>query len=95
VIVSLLTTERPRLFYGSLALLLTFLAFALAMPIFQDYLVTNEVRRFPTAFLCLGLVLLSFQILIFGFLLHAVKRGRVEVKRLAYLSQKSFTEPAA
>jgi len=91
-IISLLTTERPRLFYGSLALLLTLLSFGLAMPIFSDFVATGEVRRFPTAFLCLGLVLLAVQVMVFGFLLHSVRRGRVEVKRLAYLGQKSSGE---
>ena len=87
-IVSLLTTERPRLFFGVLALLLTLLSFILATPIVCDYFATGIVKRFPTAFLCLGLVLLAVQVVIFGFLLHSVRRGRVEVKRLAYLAQK-------
>jgi hypothetical protein len=87
-IISLLTTERPRLFFGVLALLLTLLSFVLAVPIFYDFHVTGEVKRFPTTFLCLGLVLLAMQVLIFGFLLHSVRRGRVEAKRLAYLTQK-------
>jgi glycosyltransferase involved in cell wall biosynthesis len=88
-IISLLTTERPRLFYGIVALLLTLLSFILATPVVCDYLATGLVRRFPTAFLCLGLVLLAVQVLVFGFLLHSVRRGRVEAKRLAYLAQKS------
>jgi glycosyltransferase involved in cell wall biosynthesis len=36
-IVSLLTTERPRLFYGLIALLLTLLSFGLAIPIFWEF----------------------------------------------------------
>ena len=86
-IISLLTIERPRLFYGVLALLLTLLSLGLAMPIFYDFHITGEVKRFPTAFLCLGLVLLAVQVLVFGFLLHSVRRGRIEAKRLAYLAQ--------
>ena len=88
-IISLLTTERPRLFFGIVALLLTLLSFGLAIPVFCDYFLTGEVKRFPTAFLCLGLVLLAVQVLVFGFLLHSVRRGRIEMKRLAYLVQKS------
>ena len=87
-IISLLTTERPRLFYGMLALLLTLVSFGLAVPILYDFHLTGEVKRFPTAFLCVGLVLLAVQVLVFGFLLHSVRRGRVEMKRLAYLAQK-------
>jgi len=91
-IFSLLTTERPRLFFGVLALLLTLLSLGLAIPIFYDFHVTGEVKRFPTAFLCLGLVLLATQVLVFGFLLHSVRRGRVEMKRLAYLVQKGHPQ---
>jgi len=86
-IISLLTHERPRLFFGVIALLLTLLSFGLAIPIFHDFLITGEVRKFPTAFLCVGLVLLAAQVLAFGFLVHSVRRGRVEAKRLAYLAQ--------
>jgi glycosyltransferase involved in cell wall biosynthesis len=87
-IIGLLTHERPRLFFGIIALLLTLLSFGLATPIVYDYLMTGEVKRFPTAFLCVGLVLLAAQVLAFGFLVHSIRRGRIEVKRLAYLTQK-------
>ena len=91
-IIGLLTTERPRLFFGLVALLLTLLSFGLAIPIFHDYILTGKVARFPTAFLCMGLVLLAAQVLAFGFLIHAIRRGRIEAKRLAYLAQKPPTE---
>jgi len=91
-IISLLTTERPRLFYGMIALLLTLLSFGLAIPIFHDYVLTGKVARFPTAFLCLGLVLLASQVLAFGFLVHSLRRGRIEAKRLAYLGQKGVSQ---
>jgi len=83
-----MTTERPRLFFGMMAVLLTLLSFGLAIPIVHDYFLTGEVKRFPTAFLCMGLVILAAQVLAFGFLIHVVRRGRIEVKRLAYLAQK-------
>ena len=93
-IIGLLTTERPRLFFGMIALLLTLLSFGLAIPIVHDYLLTGRVERFPTAFLCMGLVLLASQVLAFGFLIHAIRRGRIEAKRLAYLAQKSSATEA-
>jgi glycosyltransferase involved in cell wall biosynthesis len=89
-IVGLLTHERPRLLFGTIALLLTLLSFGLAMPIFYDFWMTGEVKRFPTAFLCMGLVLLASQVLAFGFLFHSVRRGRIEAKRLAYLAQMGY-----
>jgi glycosyltransferase involved in cell wall biosynthesis len=91
-IIGLVSTERPRLFFGIIALLLTLLSFGLATPIFHDYIITGEVARFPTAFLCLGLVLLAVQVLIFGFLVHSIRRGRVEMKRLAYLGQRGVSK---
>jgi hypothetical protein len=60
-----------------------------------DFLMTGEVKRFPTAFLCMGLVLLASQVLAFGFLVHSVRRGRVEVKRRAYLAQKGHVSQNA
>jgi glycosyltransferase involved in cell wall biosynthesis len=91
-IIGLLTHERPRLFFGIIALLLTLLSFGLATPIFYDYLMTGEVKRFPTAFLCVGLVLLATQVLAFGFLVHSIRRNRIEMKRLAYLAQGGIGE---
>jgi glycosyltransferase involved in cell wall biosynthesis len=89
-IIGLVSTERPRLFFGIIALLFTLLSFGLVTPIFYDFYLTGEVRRFPTAFLCMGMVLLAVQVLIFGFLIHSVRRGRIEAKRLAYLAQKGL-----
>jgi glycosyltransferase involved in cell wall biosynthesis len=86
-ITKLMAYERPRLFFGILPLLLTLLSLGLATPIFYDFFLTGEVKRFPTAFLCLGLVLLAAQVLAFGALVHSMRRGRVEAKRLAYLAQ--------
>jgi hypothetical protein len=36
----------------------------------------------------MGLVLLATQVLAFGFLVHSIRRNRIEMKRLAYLAQK-------
>ena len=89
-IIGLMVHERPRLLFGIIALLLTLLAFGLAIPVFYDFYLTGEVKRFPTAFLCMGMVLLASQVLAFGFLLHSIRRGRIEMKRLAYLAQKGI-----
>jgi glycosyltransferase involved in cell wall biosynthesis len=86
-IVGLVSTERPRLFCGIITILLVLLSFGLAIPIFYDFFMTGEVQRFPTAFLCMGLVLLAAQVWVFGFLAHAVRCARIEMKRLAYLAQ--------
>ena len=90
-IIGLMVHKRPRLLFGIVALLLTLLSFGLAIPIFYDFYLTGEVRRFPIAFLCMGMVLLATQVLAFGFLLHSIRRGRIEMKRLAYLAQKEIS----
>ena len=84
-----MTHERPRLFFGFIAVLLTLLSLGLAVPVLHDFYITGEVKRFPTAFLCVGLILLAAQVWEFGALVHSVRRARVEAKRLAYLAQAS------
>jgi hypothetical protein len=81
-------TERPRLLFGSVGFLFLFVAFILAIPLLFTYFSTGLVPRLPTAVLCVCLVLLAAQIFAFGWLLHSVRRGRIENKRLAYLAQK-------
>ena len=90
-IIGLMVHERPRLLFGITALLLTLLSFGLAIPVFYDFYLTGVVKRFPTAFLCMGLVLLAAQVLVFGFLVHSIRRGRIEMKPLAYLAQKGIS----
>jgi hypothetical protein len=59
---------------------------ALAVPIVVTYLKTGLVPRFPTAILSTGMMLLAFLSLTAGFILDTVTRGRLEMKRLFYLS---------
>lgn len=59
-------------------------------PLVETYLQTGLVPRLPTAILCSGLVILSFLSLACGLILETVTRGRLEAKRLAYLSVPSF-----
>ncbi|WP_237216774.1 glycosyltransferase family 2 protein [Falsiroseomonas oryziterrae] len=82
----LVRRERPLPFFGILAALLAAVAVGLSIPVFQTWLETGLVPRFPTAILSTGLMLLSFLSLACGLILDTVTRGRLEVKRLAYLS---------
>jgi hypothetical protein len=84
----LLVVSLIFFFIGFLALIL--LAFILATPLVVTYLQTGLVPRMPTAILCSGLVILSFLSLACGLILDTVTRGRLEVKRLAYLSVPSL-----
>ena len=85
-IILLVKDERPMLFFSIAGLVLLLAGFGLSIPIFVEFHRTHLVPRFPTAFLSLGLVLLSFLSLACGLILDSVARGRKELKRLIYLS---------
>jgi glycosyltransferase involved in cell wall biosynthesis len=82
----LLKEERPFAFFGTVSALLALLSIGLAIPIVLTYLHTGLVPRLPTAVLATGLMLLASLSLLCGLVLDTVTRGRVEMKRLFYLS---------
>jgi glycosyltransferase involved in cell wall biosynthesis len=79
-------TERPLWFFGAISGLLLAVALLLAVPLALTYLDTGLVPRFPTAMLSVGLVILSALNLMSGLILDTVTRGRLEMRRLAYLA---------
>lgn len=85
-ILKLFKAERPLLFFsvGFVACALT--SIGLSIPLLETYVQTGLVPRFPTAILCVALMLLGFLLLACGLILDTVTRGRVEAKHLAYLS---------
>jgi glycosyltransferase involved in cell wall biosynthesis len=85
-IVLLVQRERPLTFFGIAGLVLLLAGVGLFLPVFVEFLRTGLVRRFPTAVLSTGLVLLSFLSFVCGLILDTVTRGRKEAKRIAYLS---------
>lgn len=87
----LLKEEKPFVFFGLIALLLLLISAIFGAPIIIHYFETGLVPRLPTAVLAAGLSILSMLSLAIGLILDAVCRGRREIKRLAYLSQKLFT----
>ena len=78
--------ERPVLFYGLIAALLTIAAIILAIPLLMTYLDTGLVPRFPTAILATGLIIIAVLSFFAGLILDTVTRGRREMRRLAYLA---------
>jgi len=86
LIVRLVREERPLEFFSGVAVLLAILSIVLAVPVIGDYLRTGLVPRLPTALLSTGLMLISFLSLACGLILSTVTRGRMEAKRLKYLS---------
>jgi glycosyltransferase involved in cell wall biosynthesis len=84
-IMRLFRYEKPMAFFGGIAVLLALLAITLAVPLAFTYIETGLVPRLPTALLSTGLIILSAMSLMCGLILDTVVRGRLEVRRLAYL----------
>lgn len=91
-IILLLKEVRPLLFFGSLCVLLMLLSTVLFFPVLLDYLHTGLVKRFPTAILSTGIMLLAFMSLGCGIILDSVCRARKETKRFFYLALTRFIE---
>ena len=78
-------SERPFLIFGTLFAVSALTSIALAIPIFLTYAETGLVPRLPTAVAATGTMLLAFLSLATGFILDAVTRARLELRRLHYL----------
>ena len=66
-----------------LALLLFF-----GVPVFVEFLETSKVARFPTLFVCVGLMVIAVVLFIAGLLAHLVTKSIKESRYLAYLQSK-------
>ena len=88
-IVTLYRLERPLFFFGAIGLLLALLAVILSVPLLITYAETGLVPRFPTAIAAVGLVILAALNGFAGLILDTVVRGRLEIRRLAYLALSS------
>lgn len=85
-IVLLFKEIEPARFFGSFAVLFLGVALAFGTPVLLTFLETGLVPRLPTAVLATGLALLGAIALGVGLILDSVARGRLEHKRLVYLS---------
>jgi hypothetical protein len=88
--VRLLKETHPARFYGGMAVFAGFVSLMLGMPIILTYLETGLVPRFPTAILAMGIAIMAVMLSACGMILDSVAQGRIEQKRLAYLSQPSL-----
>jgi glycosyltransferase involved in cell wall biosynthesis len=84
-IILLVRRERPLPFFGAAAAGMALLGAILALPLVQTWLATGLVPRLPTAVLVTGLMLAALLSLACGLILDTVTRGRLEVRRIAYL----------
>jgi glycosyltransferase involved in cell wall biosynthesis len=85
-ICKLFISERPLQFFTILAALLAVGAIALAIPLLITYLHTGLVPRLPTAVLSTGAMLAAMLSMVCGVVMHAIRLGRREAKRLRYLA---------
>lgn len=88
-IMVLFKEELPLFFFGLAGGVLALLSIALGIPIVKTYLETGLVPRFPTAILSTGLMILAFLSFTSGLILETVTKGRLEIKRLFYLSKNA------
>lgn len=86
MIVRLIKEEKPLRFFGFIFVALATFAVILEIPIVLTFLRTQLVPRLPTAVLGTGVMLLAFLSLTCGLILDTVTLGRIELKRLQYLS---------
>ncbi len=84
--------ERPLQFFGAIAATFAMMAIILAIPLFITFMQTGLVPRFPTAILATGMMILSALNGMCGLILDTVVRGRLEVRRIAYLAYPAPSE---
>lgn len=84
--VRLYRDTRPLAFFSLISLAFALAGLAFGGSVLVEFWQTRQVPRLPTAVLATGLMILATVSLASGFILDSVARGRLEAKRLAYLS---------
>ena len=85
-IVILMKQERPLAFFSAIAVIMLLIGLGLGIPVVLQFLASGTVPKLPSAVLALGFVLIACLSFVCGLILDSVTRGRLEFKRLAYLS---------
>ena len=91
MIFQLLFTERPLFVFGLVSAFCFVLSLVLGVPIVVEFIQTSQVARFPTLFVCVGLMIISVVLGIAGLLAHLVARNCKEMRRFFYLLNKTST----
>ena len=86
MILVLVKEEKPLPFFTAISASFATLSILLMLPILAEFLQTGLVPRLPTAVLSMFMMVLGFLSLTCGLILQTVTRGRIEMKRLQYLS---------
>ncbi|TLE08781.1 glycosyltransferase [Helicobacter bilis] len=85
MILNLLFSERPLLVFSVLSAICFLLSLFFGVPVFVEFLETSKVARFPTLFVCVGLMVIAVVLFIAGLLAHLVTKSIKESRYLAYL----------
>ena len=85
MILRLIKSERPFMFFTFFSALFLLHALYLSVPLFETFMMTGLVPRIPTAVIIVGLSILSAISFACGLILDTVTRGRRELRRLVYL----------
>jgi glycosyltransferase involved in cell wall biosynthesis len=80
--------EKPFVFFGAIAGVLAAVMLILFIPIYNAYLLTGLVPKFPTLILIGALGISSLICLVTGLISESITMVRKELKRLTYLSIK-------
>jgi hypothetical protein len=86
----LLKENRPLAFFGWIAGAFFTVALVLGDPLAVTFAQTGLVPRLPTAVLATGLALVGLLSGLAGLVLDSLAKGRLEMKRLAYLHHRSL-----
>src|SRR3569833_1635251 len=88
-IAQLVREERPFLFFGVIAAVLTAISLAFGGSLLVEFIHTGLVPRLPTALLATGLIFIAFLSLMTCLILDTVTRVRWESKRMAKHTQNN------
>ncbi|EFR47603.1 hypothetical protein HCCG_02152 [Helicobacter cinaedi CCUG 18818 = ATCC BAA-847] len=88
MILNLLFSERPLLVFSVLSSICFLLSLFFGVPVFLEFLETSKVARFPTLFVCVGLMVIAVVLFIAGLLAHLITKSIKESRYLAYLQSK-------
>lgn len=87
-IVLFVKEERPLMFFSLLALMFLATGLGFGWPVWQTFLKTQTVPKFPTVVLVVGLGICGFVSLVVGLILESIAAFRKENRRQAYLRIK-------
>lgn len=84
---AMLTKEtRPFLFFSYLSLGLIATSMVFIVPVLNEYFLTGLVNRMPTWMMGLSMLMMALMLFSAGMILDSLARGRVEQKRIHYMS---------